>query len=247
MTIVHEVTTATATTIEDEVQARPPDVGYLAEAGVRTGTGAGVAAPEIGTGDDRPQGLHLHPLDSAVGLIRVHRPLVALGDPERTHLLLEEIPEATVPCLHHQGAVHLLLADVMSAVRLAAIVDLVHRQGPPRGRALPRGDVVVPLPPVLLCRLVLEGAGAEIKRRGVSASTVTFNYHERVTVLFGFVYICPISCNMLFPTFAWSCPIQLRRCAMLPGIESDSHLCLFPRTENPPCGLSRCLLVRVRS
>ena len=148
--------TTTATTIEDEVRALPRDADHAARAGARAGAGAGagVLAPDLGTGtgDDHSREVHPHPRDSVVGLIHVPRHPVDLEGPGRVPLPLGGIHEVTVPCRRLQDAVHDLPSVAIAAARLVMIADRAHRQGLPRGRLLPQGNVVVPLPAGLLCQ-----------------------------------------------------------------------------------------------
>ena len=150
--VVREITTATI--IEDGVQVHLRDVDHAAEVEAQIGTRVGVGVPdvEIGTGGDRPQEPHPHPLGIVLDLTHVHLPLVVPGHPGRTHPPPGEILEATAPCHHLQGAVHHRLLVVTAAARLAVIAGHVHLQGPLRGHGLPKENAVVPLPLVLRCQ-----------------------------------------------------------------------------------------------
>lgn len=152
--IVWEVTTATVATIEEGVQAHPRDADRAAEAEARIKIGAGVAVLGVrtATGDDHPQGARPRPLDTAVVSIHARRHPVTPGDPGHNPLPPGKILEATAPCHHLPGGVHLLPPAAIAAAQLAATVGRVHHQGPLRGPALPQDNVAVRFPQVLRCQ-----------------------------------------------------------------------------------------------
>ena len=151
---VREVTTATATITGDEALVHPRGVDRAVEAEVPLGAGAGVAAPGLGDGieDGHRREVRPHPQGSVVDSTHVHHHLVVPGDPGRTPLPLGGIHEAMVLCHHLQGVVHLLLPVVIAVARLVELAGRVRRQGPLRGRALPRESAVVLPPLVLRCQ-----------------------------------------------------------------------------------------------